>query len=278
LNILFTGKGTSGSWQCRGVQLGGLLGTVKPLSTPTDCTAADVIVVVKRINHHFIDAVKASGKPWIWDLVDFYPQPECGEWSCAQAVHWARQRIRKARPHGIVYPNAKMASDVGIVGDVIYHHARPAPLNPIREQVKTVGYEGCPKFLGRWRGWLHAECAARGWQFVEGAPLHQVDIVVALRDGAHNGYVQRMWKSNVKLANAHGTGTPFVGMAEAGYTETATGAECWVSDRASLRRAFDRLTPHTTRQHIHRQFVAATITLDACAEQLKRYAQTILRG
>lgn len=275
MNVLFTGKGTSGSWQCRGAQLGGQIGTAVPLASLEECRAADIIVVVKRINHGFFKNVIKSGTPWVWDLVDFFPQPLAGTWPRARAIKWVQDQIKQAKPAGVIYPNAKMKEDIGIPGEVIYHHARPAPLNPIRQSVKTVGYEGSPKFLGKWRDVLLKECAWRGWKFVEGAPLHEVDVVVALRDGDHNGYVQKNWKSNVKLANAHGTGTPFVGMTEWGYVETATGMEEWVSTPKDISKSFDILEMQETRQAIHKAFVANTFTLQSRAAQLKRYLESL---
>lgn len=275
--ILFTGKGTSGSWQCRGVQLGGAVGQVKANATLEDCQKADAIVVVKRINAPFFANVLKSGKPWIWDLVDFYPQPLCGQWDQTTAIKWVRKQIKKANPAGIIWPNARMKKDCRGDGIVVYHHAREAPINPIRQQVKTVGYDGSAKFLGPWRAWLERECARRGWQFIERAPLHQVDIVVAFRHGEHNGYAQRRWKSNVKLANAHGTGTPFIGQPESAYLETGTGHEYWATDEKTLVRAFDALTPYEARLKIHQAFIANTFNLESRAEQVRRYVETLLR-
>lgn len=273
MNILFTGKGSSGSWQIRGVQLGGDIGIVQPQASVKQCQAADAIVVVKRINHPFFNAVKASGTPWVWDLVDFFPQPECGKWSRDKAIAWVRKQITKAAPMGVIYPCQRMADDIGLPGAVIYHHARPAPANPVRRFITRVGYEGSPKFLGRWRSVLQQECARRGWQFVEGAPLHEVDVVVAFRDGDHNGYAQSHWKSNVKLANAHGTGTPFVGQRDIAYQETASGAERWVNAPQHLAQAFDSIAPYGVRLAINEQFLASTITLHSRAEQLRRYVE-----
>lgn len=277
MNILFTGNGRSGSWQCRGVQLGGAVGRVKKNANLKDLKSCDVVVVVKRLNSQLIKDIKESGKPWIWDLVDFYPQPKCGAWSKEYAVSWVRSEIEKANPDGIVWPNQKMQDDIGIDGAVIYHHARLAKINHIRENVTTVGYEGSSKFLGRWRGWIERECINRGWNFVERVPLHEIDIVVAFRDGENNGYVQKHWKSNVKLANAHATGTPFVGQPEDGYTETLTGKECWVTDKKSLTESFDLLSDFNFRLGIRDIFLSNTYTLESRANQLRRYVEALFR-
>ncbi len=76
-------------------------------------------------------------------------------------------------------------------------------LNPIREKVAKVGYEGAPLYLGQWREAIETECRRRGWQFVTNPrQLSDLDIVVSLRGGKYDGYQPRAWKSNIKLANA----------------------------------------------------------------------------
>ena len=274
--ILITGKGSSGSWQCRGVQLGGQVGRVVPKATLSDCKKADIIVVVKRLHRSWFANVKKSGKPWIWDLVDFYPQPTCSKWSRDYAIAWVRKQIKKAKPNGIIYPNLKMALDVGIEGIFIYHHSRgDVGINPIHKNVRFVGYEGSPKYLGRWRQILESECAKRGWKLRDDLPIDQMDIVVALRDGPYNGYCQRYWKSNVKLANAHGAGTPFIGQAESAYVETASGKEHWIYSTEDIARAFDILTPYETRKAVHKEFLDHAIPLKKIGDQLNGYIEKI---
>lgn len=278
MKILTTGKGTSGSWQVRGVQLGGAVGKAIPKASLEECQKADIIVFVKRNTHiFFYDNMLGSGKPWVWDLVDLYPQPECSSWDRDRAIEWAKIKINGNKPYGIIYPNRKMMEDVGIPGTVIYHHCRPnAPINPIREKVRIVGYEGGLQYLGKWRGLIESECKRRGWRFRTDIPLHEMDIVVAFRDDC--GYVQKSWKSNIKLANAHGTGTPFVGNSESGYDETLTGYERFIFHPKQLAWAFDELEPYETRKMISERFLKNTITLESCASQLKAYCETILRN
>lgn len=277
MRILITGKGSSGSWQCRGVQLGGQVGTVKARASLDDFKKADLVVAVKRITPGFIRAIGESGTPWIWDLVDFYPQPQCSTWTMAVAVKWVRRKIKQFRPDGVIWPNACMQGDCDLPGQVIYHHARQAPVNPIREKVAVVGYQGSEKYLGVWRAAIEAECARRGLLFKVNIPLDEMDVVVAFRDGVHNGDVQRRWKSNVKMANAHGTGTPFVGQPDNAYRETQTGLECWVQSRSNLSQSFDKLEPYETRLEIHKRFIDNTIKLESVGDQLQGYAETLLR-
>lgn len=279
MKILFTGKGTSGSWQCRGLQLGFACGgRVAAKANLSQCSNADIIVCVKRINQPWFQNVKQSGKPWIWDLVDFYPQPQCGSWSKETAVKWVSDQLAQHRPDGIIWPNRKMMEDVvGVNGTYIYHHHMPdIQINPIRDQVKAVGYQGSPLYLGRWHDVIAKECERRGWQFVINPEhLADVDIVVAFRDAQFNGYMQRSYKSNIKLANAHGSGTPFIGPKENSYLETASGWEYWAEEFGDISKGFDELEPYATRLQIQQEFFKNKITLRDCADKLKEYIENI---
>ena len=93
MNVLFTCRGTGGSWAIRGNQLGGKIGTAKGKATLDDMRAADLIVLVKRPAPGMIDNIRKSGKPWVWDVVDFYPQPACTGWSKDKAIEWVRNQI-----------------------------------------------------------------------------------------------------------------------------------------------------------------------------------------
>ena len=119
------------------------------------------------------------------------------------------------------------------------------------------------------------ECQSRGWGFLINPPsLSSVDVVVCFRDTEHNGYVQQHYKSNVKLANAHGSGTPFVGPRECGYTETATGQEQWVYSLGDLGKAFDALECQAKRRHIQDAFICKRYSVDRAADDLRSYLCT----
>lgn len=267
--ILFTGKGGSGSWQIRGEQLGAI-GHRAPHCT--DPKGFEVAVVVKRTPPEVIAQLRAHGVPWVWDVLDVYPQPAANRWTREQAISWVRDRIRIHRPDGIVWPNRKMMEDcdVDLPQTVLYHHHRPgiAP-NPIRARIETVGYEG-GAYLGRWETHLRAECERRGWRFVVNpGELANVDVVVAFRDPV--GYVPFSWKSNVKLANAHGSGTPFVGAPECGYMETMSGAEYWATDMHGVRIAFDWLTDPSAREQVSERFRAAAYPIEQAQRDLSEF-------
>lgn len=277
MKLLVTGRGTSGSWKIRGEQLGAALGaTVKQGVTESDCRGADVVYVVKRVNDRLLTALRRAGRPWVYDILDAYPQPLCSGWSRDEAIEWVHRQLRRMEPSAVVWPNARMREDcdTGLPGMVLRHHHRPGiAVNPARPRVQVVGYEGATAYLGQWRAVIEQECARRGWRFVANPDrLADLDIVLAVRDGA--GYAQIHWKSNVKLANAHGSGTPFVGERECGYLEAASGAEYWAEDRASLVMSFDWLASQATRQEVRARFLASAYTVEDAAADLADF----LRG
>lgn len=125
---------------------------------------ADMVVAVKRLPPEMVRALQQSGTPWILDVVDFYPQPKCSTWSREAAIRWVQGQIKELKPHGIIWPNQRMMDDcqIDLPGTVIYHHYRPdAPVNPIRERVAMVGYEGSPNYIGEWLEPIREACVDR---------------------------------------------------------------------------------------------------------------------
>lgn len=275
MKILVTGKGGAvGSWQIRGVQLGKALGaTVQARATLDDIKAHDVTILVKRAPSDTLQALQQAGKPWLYDIVDAYPQPECGVWSREQAINWLKAHIKMLKPTAVVWPNARMRFDMGHSRSerAVYHHHRvDIERNPIRERIKRIGYEGSPQYIEAWRPAIARECARRGMEFVLNPDrLADIDVVLALRGGLYDGYAQRNWKSNVKLANAHGSGTPFIGARESGYEETASRAEYWADTALELGRALDWLDSRATRQTVRDEFLKHAIPVEMAAAQMR---------
>lgn len=278
--LLFTGRGGNGSWEVRGAQLGrACLGVVQPKASLAECAAADVVVVVKRVPPDLLSAVRRSGRPWVYDIVDSYPQPMCAAWDRTKSIAWVREQIRSLNPTAVVWPTLRMKEDCddGRPGFVLPHHHRPGiRCNPVREDVRTVGYEGRALYLGQWSEVLQKECRKRGWRFVTNPEhLSDLDIVVAVRGGEWSSYAARHWKSNVKLANAHGSGTPFIGNPEWGYMETGTGCEYWVDERSHLVEAFERLAPQTAREQVADRFRSRAYQVEQAAADLRRFVDTL---
>lgn len=280
MQLLFTGRGTSGSWSIRGEQLGQACNAVvRQAASAEHCKAADVIVAVKRVNDPLLAALRESGRPWAFDCVDFYPQPHCTGWSRVESIEWVKAQIKRLGPSAVIWPNRRMREDcdTGLPGMVLPHHHRPGiAVNPVRHSVQTVGYEGATPYLGYWRAAIESECSRRGWKFVANpARLADLDIVVAFRSMDFSGYAQHHWKSNVKLANAHGSGTPFIGQRECGYLETASGCEYWADEPKQLGMCFDWLESQETRELISDRFRDAAYPIEKAAADLNRFLATL---
>jgi len=273
MNLLITGRGTGGSWQCRGAQLGAAAGALIT-KTPTlaECKAADVIVVVKKVGEDVLATIRKSGTPWAFDCVDFYPQPGCADWAASEAIGWVRGNLKRLAPTAVIWANHRMQQDCGAGwnGFMLPHHHRPGiHRNPIRERVEVVGYEGAEAYIAAMRPQIEHECRRRGWRFVVNPEhLADVDIVIALRSGPWACYATQHWKSNVKLANAHGSGTPFVGQRECGYLETASGAEYWTESATGIGVCFDWLMSQTAREQVSDRFLQGAYPVERAAADL----------
>lgn len=215
MNVLFVGAG-QGSWQIRGVQMAEALGaraTTKP--SGSDWRWAEVIVLVKRAIDEFGGVAAACGVPIIWDVLDFWRQPEQNRTPMQLLVDEVHRRRDQHRVSLLLGATKQMAADIG--GVFLPHHSRPG-LSPwhVREQVEVIAYEGTPKYLGDWAPALKRVCADRGWHFlVNPQTLAHADIVVALRGGKWDGEVCRRWKSAVKAVNAIAVGRPVLGQRSA---------------------------------------------------------------
>lgn len=273
MKVLVTGRGSGGSFRIRGEQLGRAIGAkVEPKAAKID---ADLCVIVKR------DIPRSRSVPVVYDVVDAWPQPHGNQWGHGQCMQWLRGQIAAVRPIGIVAATGAMAEDCGEFGLPVLrlpHHARPGQaVNPIREHVKVVGYEGGVKYLGKWQSVLEKECARRGWSFVTNPPrLADLDIVVAFREAT--GYAARAWKSNVKAANAQATGTPFICQRASGYSETSTGGECLADTEDELTKALDILIDVHARSAAHKLLLAGTITLESVAATYRTWLESLWKS
>lgn len=278
MRILVTGSGCSGSWKIRGVQLGAALGAVvSPRASLAQCKDADIIVGVKRVPPETLQAIRDSRKPWVWDVVDAWPQPAGVSYNRMQAVKWLRAALDSASPSAVVWPTRAMQDDAGYARPqkVVYHHAwpkyQPAPLN---EVVRRVGYEGGTRYLGRWAGPLRKLCAMVGAELVINGDLSTCDIGVALRDAG--GYPAQQWKSNCKLANLQALGIAAICSPESGYRETSSGAEYFIEDEVGLQRAFAALLPLGERERCREAALRAAPSLGMVAEEYRTWLTSLV--
>lgn len=283
MNTLITGRGASGSFQIRGVQIGAALGArVVPNASADDMAWADVVIAVKRIPGDLLHRIRASGKPWVYDVVDAFPQPECVAWSEKQAAHWVQTLMAGFQPDAVIWPTAYMQSCAPYLrGKVIHHHHRPGiKVNPIRPTIKTVGYEGRPEYLGEWKPAFEKACADIGAKFVINPPhLADLDVCIAVRGRAHRGWTQQFFKSNVKLANAQGSGTPIIAQMDAGYLEHVYlhAPVCWITKPDGIAEWLKILAPQSMRQEISKRLLAQAYTVEDAARDYRAFLQSIVK-
>jgi hypothetical protein len=258
MKVLFTGKGSSGSWQIRGIQLAeglraiGVEALAVPKASVEMMRSADVIVLVKRPTAELLDTIRASGKPFAWDCVDFWPQPAGNDWDCERALTFLRTALYDVSPDMLICATRDMLLDANHKNScVIYHHAKPFYIERgkivnrvgvVKRSggIRRIGYEG-GDYLGRFVVPIFNEMSRRKWNFVSGGDdqLFDSDAAICLRDTI--GYAPRHWKSNVKLANAQALGIPALCSPESGYRETSTGGVLWINSPEDLPAAFDIL-------------------------------------
>jgi hypothetical protein len=251
VKILFTGKGSSGSWSIRGTQIAeglrdiGVDALAIPKASVEQLRWADVVVLVKRPNAEIMAAIWESQKPLVWDIVDAWTQPEGNEWPRERCLSWLATQLYYVKPDAIICATRAMQDDAEFAKScVIYHHARPELTLRRRHGVfkKTAEwfvYDGGDHYLGRYRDILIERSGmtfARGYL---GDFQMCADVIVCLRDS--KGYAPRHWKSNVKLANAQALGIPALCSPESGYKETSTGGVLWIESPSDLPAAFDAL-------------------------------------
>ena len=276
MNILVTGGGKSGSWQIRGEQLGKAIGaTVLP--NAIDIGPFDLAVVVKRPPPDIVSRIHDAAVPLVWDVVDSHPQPGGNDWDRADCIDWLQRQVKQIRPAAIVAATQAMADDCEQFGVPVLHlphHARPHQhITPIRP-MHVVGYEGGEQYLRKWGQIVAEECARRGYVWlVNPESLTECDVLVAVRDQV--GYAPRKWKSNVKLANAQGSGTPIICAREAGYLETAAGGVLFADTREELSAALDWLEPEATRRSYQQALLASAPTLESVASTYLQWLQAL---
>jgi hypothetical protein len=274
VRLLVVGKGgTTGSWRIRGEQLGAAIGAELAQATP-DFSNANLVIVVKRTS--MVPLIRAAGKPWVWDIVDAYPQPSGNDWGEQQAVKWLCGELERLQPNAVVFPTTAMLADSDWRGPalVLPHHAweryRPCP---IREKVETVAYEGAESYLGFWGEAIGKRCKVRGWRFQVNGDMQQADVGIAMR--AQRGWPASRWKSNCKLANLQALGIPAICSRDYGYKEFGSGEEIYAETVEELDFCFDSLGDPVVRAKIGERMRATVITLNAVAAQYKSWLNTL---
>lgn len=259
--ILIVG-GSGGSWAIRGHQIGRALGA-RVTSTPSadDWSWADVVILVKRAIDTWGAAARSSRARIIWDVLDFWPNPDENNRPIAELVGEVSRRRDAFGVSVLIGATQKMAAAIG--GVYLPHHSRHGlQARPVSPVVRVVAYEGTPKYLGSWRRALEHVCADRGLSFMVNPPdLSVADVIVALRGERWDGAVCQQWKSGVKYVNAIAAGRPVITQASAAYYELGTPGSI-IEHPSDLPEALDVWASVDARQS----------AFDRCALQAQRYA------
>lgn len=271
MNVLMVGGDTKGAWQMRGVQLGAALGArVTAAPRPADWRWADVVVLVKRAAVHWQAEARQLRVPVLWDALDYWAQPQENAQPREAAIRQLRAIQQAARVDVVIAATQAMADDVG--GVYVSHHSRlgvrPAP---VRLTVEAVGYDGTPKYLGRWRVALEQACATLGLRFViNPADPRDVDALVSFRDGPWDGWICRSWKSGVKHVNAIVAGRPILTQPTAAHTELAP-VGALVDTIEALTQGVRLVTCRETRDAAYQQGLARAnaFSVEAIAERYR---------
>lgn len=269
MNLLMVGGDGRGSWQMRGVQMGAALGarvTTRP--TASDWAWADMVVLVKRAAFAWADVVRDLRVPVIWDVLDFWAQPEDNGRHEADLVDQVQRTRDTLGIDRVIGATQRMAD--AIHGDYLPHHCRIGLTpTPPRDHASVVGYDGQAKYLGTWKAALERACGRLGLTFVVNPPdLSAVDVLVSFRDGRWDGWVCREWKSGVKYVNALCAGRPVLSQPTAAFTELQPVGEL-VTHQVDLEAALAAVTSPEVRARAYRvaQHWAAEFTVEAIARQ-----------
>ncbi len=277
MNILMAGGDTKGSWQMRGLQLGKALGA-RCTSSPSadDWKWADLVVLVKRAAIMWAEQARACGKPVVWDVLDFWAQPEDNQKTREELIAQVRQIQQSCGAGLLIGATRAMAEDIG--GVYLPHHSRIGLTpTPPRSKAEVVAYEGNQRYLGAWRQRLDEACASIGLRFVVNPDdLREADVLVSFRDGKWDGWACRQWKSGVKHVNAIASGRPMVCQPSAAREETFP-AGCLVTDAEQLTGrlkavAFGDMREFAYQEHVER---ASDFTVQAIAKQYLGILQNV---
>lgn len=289
VKVLFTGKTQAGAWQIRGLQMAACRTNWHAANkiSSANIETFDLICVVKRPVRAVVEQIAASDRPVVYDIVDSWAQPDDNvrytDPASAKA-HFARKW--EGLPfNSFIFPNHTMQRHLSSLtphSTFIYHHYRPGILeNPIRPEVKIIAYEGNEAYLGQWRGYMESYCEKRGMSFVLNPEnWANVDIGFAARGGIHDCFLANQYKSNVKLANFYGSGTPCVVSArEMSCQETDSGAVLFFETPEQLELQLDKLTDYNFRRKIHECMMLdrEAFRIETIADVYDFYFQEVLR-
>lgn len=290
VRVCFTGNNRAGSWEIRGRQIAATRSTWHAAQhiEKSDIDRFDLFCFVKRPQPEVMARVREAGKPIVLDVIDSWAQPDDGlkHTDLASARRLFAAQWQALPPiDAFIFPNRTMQRDLAPLvrsSIVIYHHYWPdIGRNPVRPDAATVGYEGNVGYLGEWHAIVADICRHKGMQFVTNPDsLTAIDIGFAARGGSHASFLAHRYKSNVKLANCYGSGTPCA-MSHRDWAahETDCGDVRFFATAAQLERQIEALRGHDLRLRIHEAFrrAATPFHIDRIADTFEQFFVGLMR-
>jgi hypothetical protein len=278
VNILMVGSG-KGSFAMRGLQLGAVMGArVTTQPEAHDWRWADVVVLIKHAARAWAHETAHLSVPVIWDVLDFWRQPEDNDRAVTDLVLQLREIQAAAGVDRLIGATQAMAQHIG--GVYVTHHCRTGltPTAP-RQSAAVVGYDGQKKYLGSWLPALQAACAELGLTFVVNPEdLSTVDALVSFRDGRWDGDVCREWKSGVKHVNAIVAGRPMLCQWSSAYAELEPEGAV-VATQSGLVEGLRRVASREVREAAYQRGlnVAQGFTVQAVAGRYRTLLGELVR-
>ena len=285
LKVLFTSISTAGAWQIRGKQIAYGRNNWKSINKPTiiDIYQCDLLCVIKKTTPSVIRWARLFGKPIVLDILDPWRQPSDDN-DVVDIVHAAalfKKIFTTINANGYIFPNEKMRHDLGYLVEkstTIYHHFWPhIKKNPIRQNFSNIGYQGNIDYLGELKHEIVKICEKHKINFlVNPSEYTDLDAVIIARSGLHASFLSNNYKSNVKLANAYGSGTPaLANYKDYSSRETANESVFFFNDNIDTFQEQLALlaSSHGLRRNIHKEFIDSSkkFTINEITNQFEKF-------
>jgi len=254
-----------GTFQIRGIQIASLRN-----DWIAGCQDGhfDITVMVKKLDD--------SNSPiTVFDVLDSWRQGRTEiDFDKEKAKRYFHDLFNSRKIDSVIFPNNVMRDDIGYKHcTTIYHHYYPwIKRNPIRKKIERIGYQGDPRFLGEWK-----EKLEKIGSFVITDDLSKIDVAIAVRGSVYANFLSRSYKSNVKLANCYGSGTPCIVWPEKSYLETACDGVKFFTNEEELRSHLSDLESYEIRKEISDSFIRESkkYSIETIGKQYKTYFEQL---
>lgn len=174
-----------------------------------DMLGYDAIVLIKKAKPRILHDIKKAGAIFFYDALDWWGQESFNE---EEAKARLRSHLNRVDADCVIATHLAYGVDmIGLCRDwtTIEHHYDPR-LDPSVGGKRLV-YYGESRYIVYWWKDLVSACTEVGWEFLMNpSNLTRTGAMVSLRDSEYNSWINKNWKSSVKLATAEGIGVPLI--------------------------------------------------------------------